>query len=422
MTFNENTDMKTNNLVCLLIGCAGALLLSCSKQEPTLPDNGRVSLSAAVGKMDTRVSDGAVVDGTYYLTYYATPDRQAVCMVPFANSAGYPLVTNTTGIYQFLKWRDISLPATGSSYLFTLDNIANETETTSLPLGEDYRAAALNASPEVDIVWGRETVAAGAENNSVDFTLSHRMSKISLEISVNSSNIVLADKNVKISFINVVDQPATFNRSSGAVSVGSNAMTEVVLHEGKLIQDGSKYILPSSWIFPPQTFKTDNWPKLRIELDGTVYEGPLNHYMINVDEDADTPVAMTGLNAGRHLTLRASLSETAGDVELIFMPVWIKKWEEIDNIGITAKQCGVYAESDYLQLVEAYNQDPKDEKALQKFGTLDLSTNRWTFILYKNIGDATGAAGMPKFKDGDFEMSFNGYTVYGYNTKDDLVN
>ena len=412
--------MKTNTTLLPAVGLAGLLLFSCSKHEERIPAYGEeIRLSAAIGSMKTRVDDGSVVSGTYRLAYYPTPDTKGICMVSFAEATGYPLVLDENDVYHFLKWSDVALVASRNYYLFTLDNVNNSTGTGTVTLDESYRAATLESAPDLDIVWGSKTVAPGAEKNAVAFTLSHKMSKLSLEIGVNSPGIVLDGKTVKITLTNVIDRPATFNRASGAVGVGKNAPVEVVLHEGLLTQSGSKYVIPS-WIFPPQTFDTGNWPRLRMEFDGLVYEGTLNHFMIQ-EGDTETPIAMSGFEAGRHLTLRASLSPTADDVELIFMPVWIRKWVEIDNIGITAKQRGVYTENDYRQLVEAYNQEPKDDKALEKFGTFNLQTNSWSFILYRDIGEADAAASMPKFKDGAFELRFNGYTVYGYEDLSDLI-
>lgn len=413
--------MKTNRSILLLAGLVGGLLLSCAKQDESPSDGQAIRLSASIDGPETRVDDGPVVTGNYNLTYYSTPDTRSVCMASFSNSKGYPLVTNDAGIYNFLKWSDVKLVASRNYYLFTLDNLNNNSDIGVIPLDESYRAAPLNNVPDLDIVWGNRTVISGTEKNGVAFTLSHRMSKLSLEISVNSHGIVLDGKRVKITLSGIIDQPATFNRSSGAVGVGGTAPGEVVLYDDILIQADNKYTLPSAWIFPPQTFKEDNWPKMRIEFDNMTYEGTLNRFMIREDGDSETPVSMTGFDAGRHLTLRASLSQTVEDVELIFMPVWIKKWEEIDNIGITAKQRGVYTESDYRQLVEAYNLNPKYDKALEKYGTFNATTNRWNFILYRNIGNAGDAATMPKFKDADFDIQFNGYKVFGFSSKDDLI-
>lgn len=407
--------MKTYRTIFLLTIWAGLMLLACTKQEEVYSDTDKVCLSASIGSMTTRVDDGGVVSGTYYLAYNSFEAK--VCMVTFAASKGYPLVSDN-GIYQFLKWNDVT-PVDGK-YQFTLDNLSNKDNPETVTLGEAYKAAPLDGNSQLDIVWGKQTVEKGKESDGVNFALSHRMSKISLEISVGTSDINL-DNGIPatITLMNVISEPATFNRTSGAVSVAGKQGSDIVLYEGELIQAASKYTIPS-WIFPPQTFDEDNWPKLRIVLDGTTYEGTLNHYMVQ-EGSLDTPVEMTGFKSGQHLTLRAKLSKTTGDVELIFMPVWVRKWEEIDNIGIGAKQRGVYTEEDYEQLVTAYNKDSKDEKVLDEYGTKDDDSGTWTFVLFRNIGDTGGQATMPKFKDDGFEINFNSYTVYGFSNKDDLI-
>ena len=405
--------MKTYRTIFLLTIWAGLMLLACTKQEEVYSDTDKVCLSASIGSMTTRVDDGEVKSGTYYLTYNSSEAK--VCMVTFAESKGYPLVSDN-GIYQFLKWNDVT-PVDGK-YQFTLDNLSNKDNPETVTLGEAYKAAPLDGNSQLDIVWGKQTVEKGKESDGVNFALSHRMSKISLEISVGTSDINLDNGiHATITLMNVISEPATFNRTSGAVSVAGKKGSDIVLYEGELIQAASKYTIPS-WIVPPQTF-SNNWPKLRIEFDGQTYEGTLNHYMVQ-EGSLDTPVEMTGFKSGQHLTLRAKLSKTTEEVELIFMPVWVRKWEEIDNIGIGAKQRGVYTEEDYKQLVTAYNEDPKDEKVLDEYGTDDSGT--WTFVLFRNIGTAEDVSEMPKFKDDGFDIKFNSYTVYGYGFKDDKSN
>lgn len=407
--------MKTYRTIFLLTIWAGLMLLACTKQEEVYSDTDKVCLSASIGSMTTRVVDGGVVSGTYYLTYNSSGAK--VCMVTFADSKGYPLVSDN-GIYQFLKWNDVT-PVNGK-YQFTLDNLSNKDNPETVTLGEAYQAAPLDGNSQLDIVWGKQTVEKGKESAGVNFALSHQMSKISLEISVGTSDIDLDDKVVKITLTDVISEPATFNRTSGIVSVtGKQRLNVIELHNGELKQEDSKYIIPS-WIFPPQTFDEGKWPKLRIEFDDKIYEGTLNHYMVQ-EGSLDTPVKMTGFESGQHLTLRAKLSKTTEEVELIFMPVWVRKWEEIDNIGIGAKQRGVYTEEDYKQLVTAYNEYSKDENVLDEYGTKDNASGKWTFVLFRNIGTAEDVNNMPKFKDDGFEITFNGYTVYGYNNKNDLI-
>lgn len=407
--------MKTYRTIFLLTIWAGLMLLACTKQEEVYSDTDKVCLSASIGSMTTRVDDGGVESGTYYLTYNSSGAK--VCMVTFADSKGYPLVSDN-GIYQFLKWNDVT-PVDGK-YQFTLDNLSNKDNPETVTLGEAYKAAPLDGNSQLDIVWGKQSVEKGKESAGVNFALSHRMSKISLEISVGTSDINLDNGiHATITLMNVISEPATFNRTSGAVSVAGKQRSEIKLYEGVLTKDNFKNPIPS-WIVPPQTFDSNNWPKLRIVLDGTTYEGTLNHYMVQEESGDDTPVEMTGFKSGLHLTLRAKLSKTTEDVELIFMPVWVRKWEEIDNIGIGAKQRGVYTEEDYARLVTAYNEDPKDEKVLDEYGTKDDS-GKWTFVLFRNIEDTGGQATMPKFKDDGFEINFNSYTVYGFSNKDDLI-
>lgn len=408
--------MKTYRTIFLLTIWAGLMLLACTKQEEVYSDTDKVCLSASIGSMTTRVDDGGVESGTYYLTYNSSGAK--VCMVTFADSKGYPLVSDN-GIYQFLKWNDVT-PVDGK-YQFTLDNLGDKDNPETVTLGEAYKAAPLDGNSQLDIVWGKQTVEKGKESAGVNFALSHRMAKISLEISVDASDIVLDGKQVKITLTDVISEPATFNRTSGFVSVTGKQRSEIVLYDGEFDSNQSEptYSIPS-WIFPPQTFDSNNWPKLRIVLDGTTYEGTLNHYMVQEESGDDTPVEMTGFESGLHLTLRAKLSKTTEEVELIFMPVWVRKWEEIDNIGIGAKQRGVYTEEDYKQLVTAYNEDPKDEKVLDEYGTKD-DLGIWTFVLFRNIGTAEDVSEMPKFKDDGFDIKFNSYTVYGYNSKSNLI-
>lgn len=406
--------MKTYRTIFLLTIWAGLMLLACTKQEEVYSDTDKVCLSASIGSMTTRVDDGGVESGTYYLTYNSSGAK--VCMVTFAESKGYPLVSDN-GIYQFLKWNDVT-PVDGK-YQFTLDNLGDKDNPETVTLGEAYQAAPLN--DKLDIVWGKQTVEKGKESAGVNFALSHRMSKISLEISVGTSGITLDDEVVKITLTDVINKPKSFNRTSGDVSVDREQGSDIMLYNAILTRnpDESTYTIPS-WIFPPQDFDGKNWPKLRIEFDDKIYEGTLNHYMVQ-EGSLDTPVEMKGFESGQHLTLRAKLSKTTEDVELIFMPVWVRKWEEIDNIGIGAKQRGVYTKEDYERLVTAYNSDSQDENVLYEYGTKDDS-GKWTFDLFRNIGDTDGRDTMPKFKDDQFQITFNGYTVYGYGPKDDKSN
>lgn len=407
--------MKTYRTIFLLMIWAGLLLLACTKQEVVQSDTDKICLSASISSMETRANE-VIESGDYYLTYNSSGTKK-VCKVSFVESKGYPLVYEED-VYRFLQWSDVDHGQ--SSDRFTLDNLENTDDATTVSLEDNkYTAASLDEKPYLDIVWGWKGIGDGG--GEVSIVLSHRMAKLSLEISVDA-DINLENKQVKITLTDVISEPATFNRTSGAVSVAGKTRSEIVLYNAVLTRnpDESTYTIPS-WIFPPQTFDESKWPKLRIEFEGQTYEGTLNHYMVQKESGDDRPVEMTGFKSGLHLTLRAKLSETTDKVELIFMPVWVRKWEEIDNIGIGAKQRGVYTEKDYERLVTAYNKD-KDEKVLDEYGTKDNASGKWTFFLFRNIGDKGGQATMPKFKDDEFEINFNGYKVYGCGDINDLIN
>ena len=427
--------MKTYRTIFLLTIWAGLLLLACTKQEVVQSDTDKICLSASISSMETRANE-VIESGDYYLTYNSSGTKK-VCKVSFVESKGYPLVYEED-VYRFLQWSDVDHGQ--SSDRFTLDNLENTDDATTVSLEEDrYTAASLDEKPYLDIVWGWKGIGDGG--GEVSIVLSHRMAKLSLEISVDA-DINLENKQVKITLTDVINKPKSFNRTSGAVSVDGEQRSDIMLYNAILTRnpDESTYTI-TSWIFPPQDFDGKNWPKLRIEFDDKIYEGTLNHHMVQgafidfiiklyegtlnhmvVKEGSlDTPFEMTGFKSGQHLTLRAKLSKTTDEVELIFMPVWVRKWEEIDNIGIGAKQRGVYTKEDYARLVTAYNKD-KDENVLNEYGTKDDVSGKWTFVLFRNIGD-TGDdhATMPKFKDDGFEINFNSYTVYGFSNKDDLI-
>ena len=104
------------------------------------------------------------------------------------------------------------------------------------------------------------------------------------------------------------------------------------------------------------------------------------------------------------------------------MPVQVEQWEDKGNLSIIASQIGVYDEEDYAELVETYNDNAMDAARktarLAKYGTYDTESSRWTFVIFATIGDADGLAAAPKFEDNQFDMEFNGHTVYGVSEDD----
>ena len=395
---------------------AMSALLSCAKEEQVVENDGRVVLSASVETATkAALPDGTVTDGDFMLTYYSSPDAVSVCPAVFSSSKGFPMTVDENGIYTYLRWTSVSARASDGQYSFTLDNVDDDTSAETVTLGESYAAASVTDPGVPDIVWGSVNTET---QEALHFRLMHRMSMISVELEINSDRVDLDGKQVRVTLSGVLDTPSEFDRRSGQVKV-SGSRTEILLHEGVLEQKESHFVV-SPWIFPPQTFDESEWPVLSIEFDGRTYSGTLTRYMVTEGEEAGTPEPLTGLEQGRHMVLRARISDAAEDVPIIFMPVYVKKWEEIDNIGIIAKQQGIYTAADYASAVAAYNSEPKDEAALIKYASRDDS-GVWTFYMYRSVGSSETADGMPLFKDDGFEIEFHGYTVYGFDTKEALV-
>ena len=392
-------------------------LVSCVKEKPAEENDGRIVFSASVGTATkAAVPEGTVTEGDYRLTYYSSPDAVSVCPTRFASSKGFPVLVDENGIYTYLRWTDVSARSSDGRYFFTLDNTADDVSPEAVVLGQEYAASPAADADAPDIVWGSVVTDGYAE--SLHFSLTHRMSMISVEISINSDEVDLEGRQVRVVLSGLLDTPSEFDRQTGKVSV-SGSRVETVLYDGILEQEESRFVIPA-WIFPPQTFDEDAWPVLRIEFDGKTYSGTLTHVMVAEGEDIDSPEPLSGLEQGRHLVLRARISDAAEDIPVVFMPVYVKKWEEIDNIGITAKQQGIYTAADYADAVAAYNSEPKDEAALTRYASKG-SDGIWTFYMYRSVGSTETADEMPKFKDDGFAIDFHGYTVYGFNTKEALV-
>ena len=401
-------------------------LTACSERQ-AIPDSGdkdgRIILSASVETTSSKaaVGDGTVEEGSYVFSYYSTPDAVSLCQTVFSAGQGFPMVESSDGIYTYLRWRDVSARQSDGKFRFTLDNVAEYSSAGSVTLGERYAAAPQSETDAPDIVWGSAEAEEGKEPDALQFTLTHRMSMVSVEIYMNTDDVALDGADAEVSLSNVYTVPESFDRETGLVSV-SGQRENLILHKGVLEQSGNRYVV-DPWLLPPQTFDEDNWPVLSLTVGGKTYSGTLTHYMVDDGGDIDTPSEMNGFEASRHLTIRARISDSSEDIPLIFMPVLVKKWEETADAGIIAKQQGIYTVTDYAEAVEAYNAEPEDAQSLIKYASFDENTGRWTFYIFRDIGSAETVSEMKKFKDGDFDMEFHGYTVYGFgeDEKDALV-
>lgn len=415
--------MKDKFMIMFFAGMGGWILNACSERDevPSEGDGSPVCISAAVSEMESRA--GTDVTSGHFVLSYTAAGGTALAGVTFEGETGFPLVENSasgTGsgtVYRILDWSDVI--RTGANYVFTLDNVESELSG-SISLDEDTYKAQQEEGATNDILWNNLSVTTQGD---LHFDLRHRMSKISVEVTRDGSSSTLSDVTVVLK--NVRDKAASFDRSTGAVTAAADIPADGVtlLEDGGLAGDNAE---TPAWIFPPQTFADNSRPVLRVEVDGKAYEATLPPSMINGSDGSGTPADLQ-FQAGRHLTIRARLTESITGTQIIFMPVQVEQWEDKGNLSIIASQIGVYDEEDYAELVETYNDDTMDaarkEARLAKYGTYDTESSQWTFVIFATIGDADGLAAAPKFKDNKFDMEFNGHTVYGVSesNRDDLI-
>ena len=408
----------------------GLCLASCSEREDPVTGGGDdfIRVSASVDAGSRAQESGDITSGKYILSYQNTSNATSFAEVTFDEAGdestynGFPLINaeETPAVYRILRWSDVS---NGSP--FTLDNLITDKANKSVPLSGEYEASPWTENPtgttDNDIIWGK---ISGATSGNLEFTLTHRMSKISVEIAAaDGSSIDLSDIS-SVELTNVVTVPTSFNRENGNVSISEAQKETLDLGELESATEQSGDWNPSyttkEYILPPQTFNfSDNTsrPELKVTVNNTTYSAPLNSQMLNENGDnADIPVTLA-FQSGRHLTIRATLSRTIDDISITFLPAVVEKWEYKGEVGILAEQLGVYDEDDYADLVEAYNKAPKDTKVLSKYGRQETD-GIWTFEIFGNIGDEDGLETAPKFEDDNFNLEFNNWSIYGISETD----
>ena len=400
--------MKTRIGIMMFGAVAGGWLLgACSEREGAWPEGegGRISVSATVDRMEGRAGQ-EVSGGTFVLAYDAATGADALAQVPFEGTTGFPLVaTGTAGVFRMLYWGDVK--ASDGNYVFTLDNIDNTVDAAVVTLDGTYGAQAEEDALN-DILWGKLTVASSvSKTENLEFQLRHRMSKVSVIVNSGDPDISLGgDVTVKLSGIKTGVQ--SFNRVTGTVTAAAAIPGEgITLLDSQPLSAGGEAATPA-WIVPPQTFG-DARPTVEITVNGTTYSGQLGTHMVYGNSDTGVPAELA-FEAGRYLKIKATFSKNVTGTELIFMPVMVEDWEDVGSISIVASQTGVYDEEDYAELVAAYN-DNKDETILSKYG--DEEDGKWTFRIFADIGKDQSLTDELRFGDDDFDISFNGHSVYG---------
>ena len=421
--------MKLNKFILPII--VGLSVAACSETAPVdspQTEGSPIVLSARTdegGSVDTRVEDGEVVDGNYYLSFTNTDEDLQTVSAPFRDGTGYPWVDGAgeNGEGEALHWGYIQRPANDNVTLY-LDNVAgeaNEKNVVILDKNDVYQASVYDAATsENDIVWGRKTnVKYDAKN--VDFTLSHRMACVRVNIQVDiddggDQNVSesITQHGVIVSLLNVRYKASQFNRTTGKVTENTTE-TNIKLHDGKLVDSGYTF----TWIFPPQSFSDSYRPILQIKLkdgSGTTYEGGLPESMFGNNDYLGTAYDLA-FSAGQLLTINVKLVTSIADREILFLPAVVEDWTHLDPIDIVPKQLGIYSDEDYNDVVKAYNNEEGiDAETMKRYATYDEETKKWIVNIFAEIGTGEELTDNNKFNNNtSITLVFNGYTVYGKN-------
>lgn len=420
--------MRVNKHIIPIV--IGLTLAACSEKDMVMQpqaESQAIALSASIDKgsqSGTRVADGTVETGTYYLSFINPGNVLQTVETEFADGTGYPWIYNPTASggdtdenNHPLNWEDVTTEE--KPVTFYLDNVQATTQedNKTVTLGEAYNGTVYDADDTEannDIVWGKlDNVAYNT--TPLSFTLTHRMASVRVEIR-DESEATTDETLYTVSLSGVKNTPATFDRTTGTITAANTPSDITLLNNGKLTE--AENFTPT-WILPPQTFG-DNRPKLKIELnDGTTYSGTLPESMFSDAELTSAPQTLQ-FQASRLLTIRVTLVGEVGNREILFLPAVVEKWNPITLGQVIGRQLGIYDKADWKEVVDAYNSDPSANNAtLQRFGT--YNDNKWTIHIFSHIGEES-ESNFPKFNnDTNIQLEFHNWNVYGKRNIKDLT-
>lgn len=405
----------------------GLLLLgtvACTQELPSgaefskSPVTLQALLTQAQGETTGGTNGEPITQGTFALSYVAPDGTQKTVECRFEDGTGraYPI-----GCEHPLRWDEIQ---NGAPPHFFLDNLLprktnkNWDETYSVTItfsdlegSEKYNAQIENEpgkSPN-DIVSGYLLPEYASEE--ITFSLEHRMSRLSVEMSDNTKDQLFAgNPQVTITLTGIVLTPYQFIRQikpygdtyvgDSKVTIGENptykdfnllenAPLTPITGENEGETTHAKYTSPNL-IFPPQTLREGNErPKLSITVtpqDGVprTFSGKLPEAMIT---DNGEYMHLMYFAPGNHLVLRVRFDQEEEDMTIKFLPALVKDWDNKGNFYINGKHSGIYSQEEFDTCIKAFN-NVTDEAGLfalaSTYGGLDYDEdgNPTILVLY----------------------------------------
>lgn len=431
----------------MVVAVMGVLIAACSNhelnEETGLNVNDPLEISVTINETLQSRAESEPAVGDYYFSYIGkgtTTDYTVLKVVLDQEGKGTPILNNKK-----LTWSDINTNVNNS---FVLDNVPNKTDFTTttssasinlqnIKLEDESEVSLYDAAPAPeqngtgnDLVWGTVKVkdVSNAPLSYVHFGLKHLMSMLTFKIESKDETIksILNDpKNIAVKLYRVITKPSTYNRLTGAISIGSNI--DPIDEEHSITLDiieteQNELATTENWIFPPQKFINNQRPILSITLtegDGTTntFKGVLPETMLY-----ENSYELLEFISGCYLTINVELGNWENP-QIQFRPVLVKKWVDKGDAQLNSNQVGVYTAEELKELVDAYNVNPsKDNLTLWKYGIFSNTENKWTFYLWKTFTDdsITGTSlGFKSDQTPGFEFVSNGHTINGCKVKSD---
>lgn len=421
----------------MVVAVMGVLIAACSNhelnEETGLNVNDPLEISVTINETLQSRAESEPAVGNYYFSYIGkntTTNYTVLKVVLDQEGKGTPILNNKK-----LTWSDINTNVNNS---FVLDNvpITDDFTTTTSKASINLQKIELedgvslyDAAPAPgqngtgnDLVWGTVKVkdVSNAPLSYVHFGLKHLMSMLTFKIESKDEtikSILNNPENIAVKLYRVITKPSTYNRLTGAISIGSNI--DPIGKDNPITLDiieseQNESATTENWIFPPQKFINNQRPILSITLtkgDGTTntFKGVLPETMLY-----ENSYELLEFISGCHLTIKVELGNWANP-QIQFRPVLVKKWVDKGDAQLNSNQVGVYTAEELKELVDAYNENPsEDNLTLLKYGILNGDT--WTFYLWKTLTNVTldSSNSLGFDSDGSFTFESNGHTINGY--------
>lgn len=427
VTSGEDNGMPVLLSVSVSRSTASGIMTKAPDEEDEEPiENGWFSLVYPTGQNTNAVAVCPFKEGSGQIAYgYADSDTDFFTIAPFKKSLRTSDLYGK-GVSDFRFIMDNVIAYEGDDHITNEQQSGTGLITFSEALKTRFSArleqhqksqfpanrTESDASSDNDLVWGYAYTTDGSDRiplddqlTSLDFQLTHRMSRLSVVIldavpeneSAKHEDFINNAGDLDIWITNIVSTPTSFDRSTGTVnipgaeeasayytsyylwdytdmgSITTNEDTDLSkketdaanegLAEGDTQRQSIKCYRSKNLILPPDEHvgqrTGEDRPVLCVYYNGTLYSGVLPSSMTVVTTDSDGHTLQTSrslaFSAGMHLLLRVRLVITDENPTIRFEPVQLIDWYEYGTYTVKGQEAGISSQEDFVELIRLYN-------------------------------------------------------------------